>query len=282
MISGDVHAAREGVRAIDDHDLAVRAEVREPRAEARDRVEPGDVAAGLAERLERGARERVRADPIEDHAHLHARLRALGERRDHAAAHVVAVEDVVLDVDVMPRGANGGLERVVERVALEVERHVGGRQRRRLASGDGHAGQARPPRVIELLVELAHRAQEQARALLSLHLPPPQAPRAEEVVDEDADQGQPGEDADPRERRGGRAPVEHEADRDDDHPRHLEHGKDRRPERHGPSASRGGRHRRPCRGEPLGRPRDHATPSSSTSNTSVAPPGITPGKPPAP
>ncbi len=81
LVVGDVDPAGEALVAVDDHDLAVGAEVEEAGAEPGQghRAEPGEAGAGLAQGGEEAAVEVVGPHAVAEQAHLDAGAGALDE-----------------------------------------------------------------------------------------------------------------------------------------------------------------------------------------------------------
>ncbi len=132
FLIGDVDAAGEGLQAIDDDELAVRAQVQPgplERFEQLSRVEPDDFGACIQQRLQEALADGRRADRIEQQAHAHAGGRTLGQRIAQRGAGVVRIEDVVLKVQVVLGRGHRGKQCAVGGRAIDQPLHLGGRAR---------------------------------------------------------------------------------------------------------------------------------------------------------
>ena len=110
-----IDAAREAIECIDDHDLAVGAEVHHagPEWQEAGRVEYPHLATGLTQRLPEVLAAAPRAHGIHQHPHLHTGAGLLSQQVSPAGADLVGLEDVVLHMDVvlglLHRGLDGGV-----------------------------------------------------------------------------------------------------------------------------------------------------------------------------
>ena len=197
MHAADVDAAQEGGVPVDDQQLAVVAPVPAPvvaRGQRVDGVELVQLHAAGGQPFEEGGRRAEGAGAVAQQVDLHA-LRLLGHQRlGKALAHLVVVEDVGLEVDVVARGLDGrehgpvggrpvlqqqhlvaGGQRAADQGLFEREvalEDTGGRAARRQAVEDGAAARhrQRATRALQLhrragrLRQVGHDARQAAAA----------------------------------------------------------------------------------------------------------------------
>ena len=100
----EVEAADPGPAPVDDHDLAVVAEVQvQPAGAAADHVEGMDLHAACTQRADIGARQAEAAERVVQQVHAHAGRRALEQPRLHFAPDAVVAQDVELHQQVLAR-----------------------------------------------------------------------------------------------------------------------------------------------------------------------------------
>src|SRR5262249_45827284 len=144
--------AGEADAAVAHHDLAVRAKIGTPSPDLkqRERVEPRDRGASVAQRPEESAARVDRTGAVDNHADLDASARPRSQLVAQPAADLIVLPDVVLEVDVVLRCLDRCSERVVLGLAFGVELDGLRAQRWRLTGRD------RDPR--ELLAVVGVRA----------------------------------------------------------------------------------------------------------------------------
>jgi hypothetical protein len=219
FLVGDVDAAGEAHAAVAHHDLAVGAVVGHRSQSAADLgvVEQRHLHARLVHRRHELAPDALGAQRVDQQAHGHALPRALDQQVAQRGADPVGLEDVVLEVDVVLRRANG-IEDGVEGARAAREQLDVDRARHRQPAGRG----AQPRHLLQRrwralrhvaqacdvgLGEGAGTAAQPLETLLA------QALRAQEVIDDEARERQERQRQDPAHGGHGRALLHHDPDR---------------------------------------------------------------------
>ena len=142
-LDAHAHAAGEPDLAVDDQHLAVRAVVEPAEVIPGRRVVDLQVASGGARRREQRVVHGARAQPVEQHVHLHAATRGLRQFIDERGADRIAKHEG-LERDVGLRGANRVDHRRIDLRAVD--------QRRDLVAGEQWRAQQDAQRAAEVRI----------------------------------------------------------------------------------------------------------------------------------
>jgi len=200
----------EGHLPVHHHQLAVRAQVQPrplERLEQLPWVEPDHFATRIQQRLQELPADLRGTHRVEQQAHLHTIARTFDQRITHGRAGVIGLEDVVLQIDVPLRLADGLDDGRVGGGAVHQPVHVGGAAGRQPGGGLPDPGKLGAGAVwradcVVSAQPLAGAATAQALAHDAL--------RAEQVVHEQADVGQRGQRQDPAQRGHRLALLQHD------------------------------------------------------------------------
>ena len=210
----DVDASGETHVPVDDHDLAVVAEVHHAGPERHDlrRIEHPYLAPCLQQRLpEAHPPAAGRAHGVHQHAHLHACLCLLRQQVAPARADLVRLENVVLHVDVVPRRLHGRFDGRIGGIPVHQDLQLLHRPGRGAAAFGGHPGLGQQPvargqRVGQLLVPVGAMMGGLVPRQLAAHVAALELAGPEQEVEAHTEHRYEQEGQDPRQR-GQRRPA---------------------------------------------------------------------------
>ncbi len=185
FLIGDVDAAGKTGEAVDDHDLAVRADVdlRPPQFAQIERMEKSDFDAGIAQRLQEPFADILGTHPVQQQTHFDAAQGLPDQGIADARAGGIGFENVILEMDVMVGRVERLFECGVGGGTVFQQIHMQCAARRESGSGGIQAHQR-----IGIVGKIGFGQRQQAGARLAAFQVLPFDPgRAEEVVDQEAD-----------------------------------------------------------------------------------------------